>query len=96
MDLLYPMMGVDKFYMTPKELVAAHERNGLEVLSVRRAPPLDLRSSDLAERYALDDATVERLCQILLDHGMDRSGFAVGDRRFRGPFTYRIVTARAV
>jgi len=96
MNLLYPMMGVDKFYMTPEELVAAHERNGLEVISVRRAPPLDLRSSDLAERYALDEATVERLCHILLDHGMDRSGFAVGDRRFRGPFTYRIVTARAV
>ncbi|MCG7844462.1 MAG: class I SAM-dependent methyltransferase [Methanomassiliicoccales archaeon] len=95
MNELYPMMGVDKFYMTPEELRAAHERNGWKVVEMLNAPPLDLRSEDLAERYALGDDDLSEMCRTLCHHGLDQGIFDVGERRFRGPFTYRIVVARA-
>ncbi|HUT26442.1 MAG TPA: methyltransferase domain-containing protein [Methanomassiliicoccales archaeon] len=95
MNELYPMMGVDKFYMTPDELRAAHERNGWKVVEILNAPSLDLCSEDLAERYALGNTDLERLCGTLRRYGLDRGTFEVGDKRFRGPFTYRIVIAKA-
>ena len=95
MNDIYPMMGVDKFYMTPDELGVAHERNGWRVADVLPASSLDLCSEDLAERYALGDDDLEKLCSTLRRYGLDRRTFEVGDRRFHGPFTYRIVIAKA-
>ncbi len=95
MNEIYPMMGVDKFYMTPYELRAAHERNGWKVVEILNAPPLDLCSEDLAERYALGEDDLKRLCITLRRYGLDRGTFEVDDRRFRGPFTYRIIIAKA-
>ena len=90
------MMGVDKFYMTPEELCAAHERNGWSVVEMMNAPPLYLCSEDLTERYDLKDQDLEKMCSTLRRFGLDRGTFDVGERRFRGPFTYRIVVAKAV
>ncbi|TFG56458.1 MAG: class I SAM-dependent methyltransferase [Methanomassiliicoccus sp.] len=97
MNELYPMMGVDKFYMTPDELRVAHERNGWKVVDVLPASPLDLCSEDLAERYALGDDDLKRMCETLRRFGLNQQDvFDVGDDRFRGPFTYRIVIACAI
>lgn len=96
MNILYPMMGVDKFYLTPEGLREAHERNGFEVTSIRTAPPLDLRSEDLAERYDLSDDDIRKMCSIMRRYRLHEQSFEVKDHSFRGPFTYVIVSARAV
>lgn len=96
MNILYPMMGVDKFYLTPEGLRKAHERNGFEVVSMKAAPPLDLRSEDLADRYDISDENMRKMCGIMRRYRLHEQGFEVNDRSFRGPFTYVIVTARAI
>ena len=95
MNELYPIMGVDKFYLDPEDLQQAHERNGFEVMEMSLAPSLDLRSTDLAERYALGEPELERMCETLRRFGLGQR-YEVRERHFRGPFTYRIVVARAI
>ena len=96
MNEIYPLMGVDKCYSTPRELEGIHQQAGFEVLRSRPGPPLDLRSEDLAVRYGLGPETVEELVKVIRRYGLDRDGvFDVGPGRFRTAFTYQLLTLRA-
>ncbi|MGE5379346.1 MAG: class I SAM-dependent methyltransferase [Candidatus Saccharibacteria bacterium] len=97
MNEVYPLMGVDKTYFTPEELESMHRRAGFEVLSSEWGPPLDLRSEDLAVRYHLNEEKIEQIIRIIKRHGLDRDGTVeVAPGRFRTPFTYLILTLKAV
>ena len=96
MNELYPLMGVDKAYFTPSELEDLHRQAGFEVVSAEWAPPLDLRSEDLAARYRLGRERVDQMVDVMRRYGLDRDGIAeISPGRFRTAFTYRILVLRA-
>ncbi len=95
MNEIYPMMGVDKSYMTADELVGAYERCGWKVENVLQAPSLYLSSEELTERYSLSKDIIRRICEVIDRYGLDPNVFKVGEDRFAYPLTYRIIVAYA-
>ena len=73
MNEIYPMMGVDKSYMTVDELVGAYERCGWKVENVLQAPSLYLNSEELTERYSLSKDTIRRICEVIDRYGLNRT-----------------------
>lgn len=96
LNTLYREMGSNKWYPTRDQLRVILERANWQILSEHAAPPLPLTGVDLAKRYDLDAATMNRLCGELasfstaLPHLLQLSS-----ETFRVDLHYRILICRA-
>ena len=90
LNLLYELIGTNKWYPTVKQLSGALEDAGLRVLSIEDAPTLPLGSDELQERYRVSDFDMTRLEQdIVRLCGTPRS-FVTGEEGFTAYLDYKV------
>ena len=93
---LYRRMGLSKWYPSTADLAGRLRAARWEVVGCRLAPALRLRQTELAARYGVTRARMERVrAQICARHGALQSVFAPGRTRFVARLHYRIWVCRA-
>jgi SAM-dependent methyltransferase len=96
LNRVYEMMGTEKWYFTVDELEAALGKAGFSLSEVRAAPPLQLDSGDLAERYELSAAQVASIREEVAREFGERPGvFTSAGEGFTAWLHYSIFTCRA-
>ena len=96
LNRIYEMMGTEKWYFTIDELEAALDKAGFSLSEVRVAPPLQLDSGDLAERYELSAAQVASIRKEVGREFCERPGvFTSTGEGFTAWLHYSIFTCRA-
>jgi hypothetical protein len=96
LNSLYSRMHTRKWYPTVSELKGRLARAGWRVVSTTAAPPLLLKSDDLARRYALASDEVDRICDAMAADFGERDGlFRLTPSGFQANLHYRIYTCMA-
>jgi SAM-dependent methyltransferase len=97
LNRVYEMMKTEKWYFTIDELEAALGEAGFSISEVRAAPPLQLDSGDLAERYGLGADLVASIREEVGREFGERPGvFDPSGEGFTAWLHYSIFTCRAV
>jgi SAM-dependent methyltransferase len=96
LNSLYSRMHTRKWYPTVSELKGLLARAGWCVVSTTAAPPLLLKSDDLARRYALASDEVDRIRDAMAADFGERDGlFRLTPSGFQANLHYRIYTCMA-
>ena len=96
MNLIYSLMGTDKWYGTIDEMEKILDEEGWEVCRTIPAPKLHLSSQDLSERYDFSPVRVKMIQDEVERHYGQRPGiFAITDVGFDAWLHYRIFVCRA-
>ena len=96
LNQVYEMMRTEKWYFTIDELEAALEKAGFILCEVRSAPPLQLDSGDLAERYGLGAEQVASIRELVDREFGERPGvFTTSGKGFTAWLHYSIFTCYA-
>jgi len=96
LNRVYEMMKTEKWYFTVDELEAALKEAGFSLSEVRAAPPLQLDSCDLAERYGLGAEEVASIREKVGQKFGERPGvFTTSGKGFTAWLHYSIFTCRA-
>jgi SAM-dependent methyltransferase len=66
LNILYENMGTEKWYPSTDELRRLLVQSGWAIISEGEAPPLPLTSDDLRKRYMLSAATVNQICDAIM------------------------------
>jgi hypothetical protein len=97
LNILYQLMDTEKWYLPTHELKSLLEQSGWEVVSVAPAPLLTLPSDDLVKRYRLNNATVNRIRDVIVrQFGERQDVFRKTPDGFCAYLQYRIFTCVAV
>ncbi len=67
LNMIYELMGSEKWYPTIKELQALMESAGWTIRSVSKAPKLTLTSEELTKRYGLAEDNIGRIRNEIID-----------------------------
>ncbi len=97
MNLLYERMETGKWFFTRDELAARLQRAGFAVRAASPAPPLQMSSADLGERYGLgpeEKAAIGR--EIMEKFGCGQKIFTQEGDEFRATLCYCIFACEAV
>lgn len=97
MNLLYERMETGKWFFTRDELAARLQRAGFAVRAASPAPPLQMSSADLRERYGLgpeEKVAIGR--EIVEKFGCGQKIFTREGDEFRATLCYSIFTCEAV
>jgi|WetSurSiteA1Bulk_404760.scaffolds.fasta_scaffold04070_3 hypothetical protein len=97
LNILYQLMGTEKWYPPTGELQQLLELSGWKIVSIVEAPLLPLTSDDLAKRYRLNTAIVNRISDVIMrQFGETRNVFRKTPDKFCAYLQYRIFTCVAV
>jgi len=97
LNRVYETMGTEKWYFTIDELGTALGEAGFSLCEIKPAPPLQLDSGDLAERYELSAELVASIREEVGRKFGERSGvFTPSGEGFTAWLHYSIFTCRAV
>ena len=95
LNLLYELIGTNKWYPTVKQLSGVLENAGLRVLSIEDAPTLPLGSDELQERYRVSDFDVTRIEQEIVRLCGNPRSFVTGERGFTAYLDYKLYRCAA-
>ncbi|NYT01966.1 MAG: class I SAM-dependent methyltransferase [Methanosarcinales archaeon] len=97
LNLIYELIGTDKWYFTVGEMEEMLKDEGWKVCSVCPAPALHLSSPDLSERYALAPDQVEMIrARANGEYGQRPEVFTTSGRGFDAWLHYYIFVCRAL
>ncbi len=97
LNLLYSLMGTEKWYGTEGEMTEMLQQAGLEICSSSPAPTLHLSSRDLSERYGLSPERISSIrTEVKRQHGNIPDVFSPTDDGFDAWLHYRIFVCRAI
>jgi hypothetical protein len=90
-------MGTEKWYLPTGELRQLLKLAGWKIVSIVEAPLLPLTSADLAKRYQMNTAIVNRISDVIIrQFGEIRDVFQKTPHGFCSYLHYRIFTCIAV
>ncbi len=90
LNLLYELIGTNKWYPTVKQLSSALEDAGLRVLSIEEAPTLPLGSDELQERYRVSDFDMTRAEQEIVELCGTPRSFVTSEEGFTAYLDYKV------
>lgn len=96
LNLIYRLMGTDKWYCTTGEMMEMLEQEGWEICSLSSAPMLHLSSEDLSQRYQLSPDQVEQIkMEAERKYGRKRDVFVINKTGFEAWLHYHIFVCQA-
>ena len=97
LNLIYNLMGIDKWYGTISKMQILLEEVGWEICTIIPAPNLHLNSRDLSERYNLSPDQVKFIrIEIEKQYGQSPDIFCMNDIGFDAYLHYCIFICRAI
>ncbi len=97
LNLVYSLIGTDKWYGTVGEMLDLLREEGWEVCSISPAPKLHLNSKDLSERYKLSSDQVEFIrSEVERYYGQRGDIFIINNSGFDAWLHYRIFICKAI
>jgi len=97
MNLLYAMMGTDKWYPQMKSMCEILEKDGFEVVEISKVPALELTSDSLMKRYDFSNHRRQEIIDaVLKDFGKEKEGvFCLTPDGFTAYLHYMVFTCKA-
>ncbi len=95
LNLLYELIGTNKWYPTVEQLSGALEDAGLRVLSIEGAPTIPLGSEELQERYRVSDFDMTRAEQEIVELCGTPRSFVTGEEGFTAYLDYKVFRCAA-